>query len=181
MSQFSGHPLRDQKCWRSHTWCCQKWRRKFVTICSSLASFCWKNINHDCPNRSLNCRKDVCTVWRLYCSYGRFYLYFLHCWVCLVGWNCEFCHYFGKFSQKCDGCTVWSVQWGYLSVLGGYLVHPDPECADWRKSFSEAVFFWEHPPPRRFLPDLGGSSGTLEAQIKPTMLIWSFQSFLKTP
>ena len=168
MSQFSGHPLRVQKCWRSHTWCCQKWRRKFVTICSSLASFCWKNINHDCPNRSLNCRKDVCTVWRLHC---------LHvcivrmvgsiCIFCIVGfsWLVEIVNFVIILENSVKSVmAVLSVQWGYLSVLGGYLVHPDPECADWRKSFSEAVFFLRAPPTSevspgswRLLRNLGGS------------------------
>ena len=173
MSQFSGHPLRVQKCWRSHTWCCQKWRRKFVTICSSLASFCWKNINHDCPNRSLNCRKDVCTVWRLYCSYGRFYLYFLHCWVCLVSWNCEFCHYFGKFSQKCDGCTVCSM--GVSVGSGRFSGSPWSWMCRLKEEFFRGGVFFES------TPHLGGFSRILEAPPEPRRLRLSLQcSFLKT-
>ena len=57
-------------------------------------------------------------------------------------------------------CRFWEVFWFTL------ILNVQTE----GRVFQRRCFFWEHPPPRRFLPDLGGSSGTSEAQIKPTML-----------
>lgn len=55
------------------------------------------------------------------------------CIFCIVGfaWLVEIVNFVIILENSVKSVmAVLSVQWGYLSVLGGFLVHPDPECAD---------------------------------------------------